>query len=156
MKYMNIMSKFMLLIMTHELSHELVAGDARLETFILYFLSLYHNDLAQSSQKGVCCAPSGTGLEGSAFFSNSFHLIECRTALASLLLLSNLSEGRNNHLRLNKHMLYEVKSSLTLCSLEISCTRTRFQKSFDRLTVKFYWLSTNLRLLSSFFQTIQL
>lgn len=63
-----------------------VAGDARLEILILYFLSLYHNDLLMLSLCKQMPATSTSGTEWSAQPADSFHLSECRTTLVPLLL----------------------------------------------------------------------
>lgn len=63
-----------------------VAGDARLEILILYFLSLYHNDLLMLSLCKQMPATSTSGTKWSAQPADSFHLSECRTTLVPLLL----------------------------------------------------------------------
>lgn len=79
-------------IMARELSHELkslVAGDARLETSILYLLSVCHDDQRSLCKKG----PASPHVQDSSgvhnLSSNSFCLMECRTVLVSLLLSFN-------------------------------------------------------------------
>lgn len=77
------------------------------------------------------CPISGPELESAALSSNSFYLIEYRTALVSLLPLLNFSgEGGKYHFK-SKYICHVESVVIT----EVSCAKTRFQKSFDRLTV---------------------
>lgn len=79
-------------IMARELSHELkslVAGDARLETSILYLLSVHHDDRRSLCKKGPASPHVQDSSGVRSLSSNSFCLMECRTALVSLLLLFN-------------------------------------------------------------------
>lgn len=126
----------------HELKN-LVAGDARLETFVLHFLSVYRSDLHSLCKKGPALphVQDRNGVPSPLF--KSFCLSEFRTALVSWLLSFNWSERQEMPLEMKRHVPCEARV-LTTCSLEVSCTRTRFQKSFCRLTVNFWCLSTNL------------
>lgn len=112
----------------------LVAGNARLETLILPFLSLSHRDLEGAYPTWCLSQPS---------LQTAFTRLSTEQHL-SLLLLFNLSEKGEIPLKIRQHVPCGVKSSHTICALVVSCTRLGFQKSFAGLTVNLSCLLTDL------------
>lgn len=115
-------------IMTHELSPELGGRRCQFRDIHPALPKPLPRWPAQSLQEGACHAPclAWPSLQTAFTWLSTEHLSLCH---------SYWSEKGEIALEIRQHLPCGVECSHTICALEVSCARPRFQKSFDRLTV---------------------